>query len=131
MKRALKEILGILPWQEQEKKHLKAIEFYIANNEIIKVQVGCGPNQLKGWLNTDIIKSFDDVVYLDITQTLPFPSNKIDYITSEHLIEHITFLDGKLFLKECLRVLKPNGKVRITTPDLSVLLGIYNNSSNV
>ncbi len=31
-------------------------------------------------------------------------------------------------LEECRRVLKPNGVLRIATPDLAVILNLYNNS---
>lgn len=125
LKQFIKNILKIIPWQQDKALQTKTINTYINDNQIRKVQFGCGPNQLKGWLNTDIVKSFDEVVFLDITEKFPFPSNAIDFMTSEHLIEHINFKQAKFFLSECLRTLKPNGVLRITTPDLTNIINLY------
>jgi len=40
------------------------------------------------------------------------------------MIEHIPWHDGLFMLRECRRVLKPDGTIRIATPDLRVLLGL-------
>ncbi len=47
---------------------------------------------------------------------LPFPDNSFDVVTSFQFIEHIHL--RKEFTKECLRVVKPGGKVLITTPNI-------------
>src|SRR3954464_7299440 len=47
---------------------------------------------------------------------LPFPDNSFDVVTSFQFIEHIH--GRKEFTKECLRVVKPGGKVLITTPNI-------------
>lgn len=114
-----------MPWQQDKNLQKKQIHAYLRDHSIRKLQFGCGPNELLGWLNTDIVKCFDDVVYLDITGSFPLPSNSIDFMTSEHLIEHINFDQAIFFLSECIRTLKPNGVIRITTPDLAKLLSIY------
>ena len=122
-------MLGIIPWQENTALHRKKIAKYLQRNDIKKIQFGCGPNFLQGWLNTDIYKGSDEVVYLDITRELAIPPNSFHYITSEHLIEHITFDQAKVFLKECFRILKKDGVIRIVTPDLQTILNLYNNTT--
>jgi predicted SAM-dependent methyltransferase len=48
---------------------------------------------------------------------LEFEDNTFDFIFSEHFLEHL-FLDEAIeLLKECYRILKPNGVVRIVVPD--------------
>ena len=47
---------------------------------------------------------------------LPFEDNSFDMVTAFQFIEHIHA--RKEFMKECLRVLKPGGKVMITTPNV-------------
>src|SRR5215210_751186 len=47
---------------------------------------------------------------------LPFPDNSFDVVTSFQFIEHIH--QRQEFTKECLRVVKPGGKVLITTPNI-------------
>lgn len=56
----------------------------------------------------------------DVTQGLPFQNNEVDGVYSEHFIEHLSQTDGIGFLRECRRILKPGGTIRIATPDLEV-----------
>ena len=46
---------------------------------------------------------------------MPFIDNSFDAISAQEIIEHLS--DTEAFLKECIRVLKSNGKLFITTPD--------------
>lgn len=47
---------------------------------------------------------------------LPFEDNSFDVITAFQFIEHIEKRND--FLKDCIRVLKPGGKVLVTTPNI-------------
>jgi predicted SAM-dependent methyltransferase len=40
------------------------------------------------------------------------------------MIEHVPYDGGKSLVGECLRVLKPGGKLRISTPDLDRILAL-------
>ena len=92
----------------------------------MKLHLGCGRNYLDGWINTDIdSKRYKLDQRLDITENFPFENNTISYIFSEHVIEHISYKDGKFMLEECYRIMKPNGKIRISTPDLKFLIEFY------
>jgi predicted SAM-dependent methyltransferase len=101
------------------------IASYLNVHPVKKLQLGASNNVLDGWLNTDIFPNHDSVVYLDATKHLPFDDNTFDYIVAEHMIEHIEYQMAQVMLGECFRVLKPGGRVRFATPDLSVLLGLY------
>jgi len=102
-----------------------------------KLHLGCGRNILDGWINTDfdLVKFPSGPKHLDVTNKFSIrekrkddiiiDDNSIDYIFSEHLIEHLTYQEGKFMLEECFRVLKVGGKVRISTPDLKFLIDIY------
>ena len=94
-----------------------------------KLHLGCGYHFLDGWINTDInhkIQQFHPMLkYLDVTKTFPYQNREIDYIFTEHLIEHINFTSGRNMLRECYRVLKVGGKIRICTPDLAFLIDLY------
>ncbi len=91
-----------------------------------KLHLGCGRNYLRGWINTDInSKKFQLDQELDITKNFPFENNTISYIFSEHVIEHMDYKEGKFMLEECYRVMRPNGKIRISTPDLKFLIKLY------
>lgn len=97
---------------------------YLSNASIRKLHVGSGPRCLPGWLNTDIAPSAG-VMQMDATRPFPFVDAEFDYIFTEHMIEHIPFDDATYMLRECYRVLKQGGAIRVTTPDLASLVGLY------
>lgn len=90
-----------------------------------KLQLGTSDNILKGWLNTDLVPVDRSVVYLDATSKFPIADNLFDYVMAEHMIEHIEYKAAENMLRECFRVLKPGGRVRLPTPDLDVLLALH------
>jgi predicted SAM-dependent methyltransferase len=73
----------------------------------------CGTNILDGWKNMD--------KEVDIRLPLPFPSNSVSFIFIEHGIEHVEQILAFRFLKECHRILKPEGRIRIAFPDIRVV----------
>ena len=77
-----------------------------------KLHLGCGPNRLPGWFNTDLKADGEYVFRLDATKPFPFPSNSFEEIFTEHMIEHIPYTKALSMLKECYRVLQPGGKLR-------------------
>ena len=64
-------------------------------------------------------------MYLDVRRPFFFTDETFDYVFSEHMIEHVSFHHGLNMLAECGRVLKPSGKIRISTPDLNFLINLY------
>ena len=93
-----------------------------------KLQIGSGTNILDGWFNVDIFPVHPNQYYVDSTQGLPFDDATFDYVFSEHMIEHITYLQGRAMLLECFRVTKPGGRIRIATPDLRKIASLYSMS---
>ncbi|MFA6636943.1 MAG: methyltransferase domain-containing protein [Candidatus Omnitrophota bacterium] len=91
-----------------------------------KLHVGCGENNINGWINADLQSNIADIE-LDARKTFPFRKNSISYIYNEHFIEHLTKNEGVFFLSECYRILKPNGILRISTPNLRWLAMRYLN----
>ena len=98
---------------------------YFSTFEVRKLQIGSGNNIIDGWLNSDFLPYSHNVLHLDATKKFPFANDTFDYIFSEHMIEHVTYSDGMAMLNECHRVLRNNGTIRITTPDLQFLIDIY------
>ena len=93
---------------------------------MIKLHLGCGRNLLDGWINTDFnTAKFRGSDFLDVTEKYPYDDNSVDYVFSEHMIEHISYQDGKFMIEESFRVLKSGGKIRISTPDLKFLINLY------
>lgn len=84
------------------------------------VNIGCGPVYLKStqWLNLDYISNSDFVFGCNLSRPLPLPSNKYELVYSSHLLEHLNYDQAIAHLKECYRILKPGGILRLSTPDL-------------
>lgn len=101
------------------------IAAYLKTVKEPKLHLGCGENLLPGWLNTDFFPDNPAVVHLDLTEPFPITSASVDLVFSEHVIEHLPLAGGINMLREANRVLKPGGRIRISTPSLPTLLAIY------
>lgn len=103
------------------------VKRYLREHRISKLQLGSGQNLLPGWLNTD--KSVPDnwagAIYIDVRERFPLPDESMDYVYSEHLFEHLNFIQAKNMLKECYRVMKPGGVIRLALPHIEFLLDLY------
>lgn len=95
--------------------------------DVIGLNLGCGPNILEGWRNTDIEPIDKRVEYLDASKPFPIEDESLAFIFSEHMFEHLSYQDGKNMLRECYRVLKPNGVLRLSLPTLDFLVNLFIN----
>jgi predicted SAM-dependent methyltransferase len=128
--RDLRKIPILIKILSNQANHDRRIKSYLESNKIKKLHLGAGTTPLHGWLNTDIDIKLDNIVYLDATRVFPFDDNTFDYIFTEHMIEHITWHKALFMLKECMRILKPRGIMRIATPDLEMFIGLYLQNDN-
>jgi predicted SAM-dependent methyltransferase len=103
------------------------IKRYLRASRVRRLQLGTSNSLIPGWLNTDLLPNSSEVVYLDATRRFPFKDDTFDYVYSEHMIEHIEYDSALFMLRECFRVLRPGGKIRMSTPDLRVLAGLLSN----
>lgn len=93
------------------------IRRWSAASEARILNLGGGSNCIAGCLTVDIDPRAD--AYVDVTKPLPFEDESVDAILCEEVIEHVSRIQGKLLLDECLRILVPGGILRLTTPDLN------------
>ena len=68
------------------------------------------------------------IILWDLRKGIPFNDNTFDVVYHSHLLEHIDEENAPVFLKECFRVLKPNGIIRIAVPDLQSIINRYNSA---
>ena len=90
---------------------------------MLKVNLGSGTYKLDGWLNVDVADDPDLVA--DLTQPLPFATASVDFIHTEDFVAALTLPQMHDFLRECRRVLKPTGVMRLLTPDLEKFARSY------
>jgi predicted SAM-dependent methyltransferase len=101
---------------------------YLASTSEPCLQIGSGPLTRSGWLNSDLIAGD---IHLDLNGRLPLSSESFSYVFGEHVIEHLSERSALALLVEIHRILKPEGVLRLVTPDLRKLIGIYEDRSPV
>lgn len=82
-----------------------------------------------GWTNIDVLDHLvpfaqgNGYIYkkCDVREGLPYSTTTVDLIFAHHVLEHFTYREGLAFLRECRRVIKLGGVVRIVVPDAFVL----------
>ncbi len=72
------------------------------------------------WLNAGTLR-FEQ---LDLRKGFPdYPDGSVDAIYGGQMIEHLQpHTEAMAFLLECHRMLRPGGRIRLTTPDLAWLI---------
>jgi SAM-dependent methyltransferase len=106
------------------------ISAYYARHPMIKLNIGCGQTVREGWLNIDIDPRLSGAVYMDATRPLPLRDGSVDLIYSEHMIEHVPLGPALAMLRELHRVLRPEGMVRIATPDMDNIVRLKSDPLN-
>ncbi len=84
------------------------------------INLACGGKLCRepGWINGDHDPSAKDVIKINLLRPFPFPDNTFDVIYHSQFIEHLPHEKALAFMRECYRILKPNGVLRVVTPDL-------------
>lgn len=117
----------------EQKQHGIAIgQMVDATNTSIQLNIGSFLDMYYGWTNVDIIDlsawaahngyrfSFADMRKLSMWQ-----DNSVALINCSHMLEHLTRAEGMVFLRECNRILKDGGIMRIGVPDARTICHAY------
>jgi len=93
----------------------------------MKINLGCGKDIKSGFVNVDFEKRDNALVdhVADLSKKIPFEDSSVEFIYSSHLIEHLDWVDGGNFIKECFRCLKHDGKIRVLLPDYRKIFKAY------
>lgn len=89
------------------------------------LNIGCGSRFHPAWTNVDFAQTDTNVLAVDIIKGIPFPDQSFDVVYHSHLLEHLPKPAARNFLKECYRVLRPKGILRIAVPDLEAIVNNY------
>ena len=91
----------------------------------MKISLGSGGVRFPGWLHVDADLQWQPDVVADLSQPLPFADDDADFLQSEDFIGQLSFAQAREHLRDCHRVLKRGGVLRLLTPDLAVLVDHY------
>jgi len=89
------------------------------------INLGCGSRCHPAWINIDIAPCGPGVIAHDLSRGIPLADNSCDVVYHSHLVEHLRPEDALRFMKECYRVLKAGGILRVATPDLERICRLY------
>jgi predicted SAM-dependent methyltransferase len=89
------------------------------------LNLGCGSRFRDGWVNVNFTSTGKDVIAADLGKGIPFPDDYFDAVYHSHLLEHISKSDAPFFMKECHRVLRKGGVIRVVVPDLEAIVKQY------
>jgi hypothetical protein len=89
------------------------------------VNLGCGARFHPDWENVDDVPAGAGIRAWDLRQGVPYSSDSFDVVYHSHVLEHFSKADASVFLRECLRVLKPSGVLRVVVPDLENIARSY------
>ena len=109
----------------------------------LKLNIGCGTSGIEGWVNIDNSPTIllsrlplgrqifrtprwpPDVRRMDVRKRIPFPDSSVSCIYSSHTFEHFTYEESQAVARECFRVLRAGGVLRIVVPDLAISVREY------
>ena len=91
----------------------------------VKINLGSGHWKLPGWVNVDIDFESRPEVLADLSAPLPFRASVADFMHTEDFLDQLDLQGARRFLRECHRILKPGGVIRILTPDVEKLARMY------
>lgn len=92
---------------------------------MLKLHLGCFHKKIYGFTNVDIRPEVNPDVVDDCFKLEKFEKESCDLIFSSHMLEHANRKEAMEGLKRWFDVLKPNGKLYISVPDLERVFGHY------
>jgi len=90
-----------------------------------RLNCGCGPSAVSGWLNTDVIDAPGIDLRCDLRTGLPLRAGTMEYAVAMHVLQDLAWPDIPPTLAELHRVLQPGGVLRLGLPDLERALEAY------
>lgn len=81
-----------------------------------RLDLGCGFGKRDGFIGIDCDSRVKPDVVCDLTKGIPYPDNSTDEIWCSHFYEHLNLPDGRVLIREILRVCRPGAMVTIKVP---------------
>ena len=82
------------------------------------LNLGCGTTFHQDWHNIDFVSTSKYVQPYNLLKGIPCNNESKTVVYHSHVLEHFSKTDAVKFIKECHRVLKQEGVIRIAIPNL-------------
>ncbi len=114
----LKQVLQRAGKQLIELTQGKPESHFNSGKDIQLLNLGCGARFHQDWTNIDLFSRHPKVLSHNLKYPLPFPNESFDAVYHSHVLEHLPRHQAAPFVKECFRVLKHDGIIRVVVPNL-------------
>lgn len=84
----------------------------------IRLNLGAGTTAIPGFIPVDAKFGHD-------VRRLPYPADSVDEIYASHVLEHVPLADVLPTLREWVRVLRPQGRLRVSVPNFRYIVDAY------
>jgi SAM-dependent methyltransferase len=95
-----------------------------ANGDRTLLNLGCGTDPHPAFVNVDIVAG-PGIIAHDLRLGIPFPDATYDLVYHSTMLSHLRPADAFSLTRECYRVLKPEGVLRVVTEDLEQMCQTY------
>lgn len=82
----------------------------------MNLNLGAGNQHIPGFASVDLAGA--DYLHDLSRQPWPFANASVGAIVASHILEHFDKRDGRLFLRECYRILQSGGILALAVPDM-------------
>ena len=98
---------------------------------MLKLNLACGSDTKENFINVDKWNRNEKInLICDLPKEFPFEQESIDYIYCSHFLEHLNWLEGRRFLRNCYNCLKHDSKLRLVLPDYKKIFRKYLENDN-
>jgi predicted SAM-dependent methyltransferase len=99
----------------------------LRNQRDLQINIGNGSLKHGNWINVDCRPSMqDEDLVFDLRRRWPFKSQSVSHIFAEHVFEHFSYPENiEHVMRECHRVLRAEGTLRLIVPDAERYLEAY------
>lgn len=94
----------------------------MAKKTLLKLNLGCGTDHRKGWVNIDAVAEVKPDLIHDLHKPLPFPDRSTQHVLAQDILEHFTKEDVQRVIAEIARVLEVGGTVEVRVPNIDDII---------
>lgn len=89
----------------------------------MRLNLGAGPYVVPGYTSVDLAGA---AICHDLrVRPWPFADGSVEAILASHVLEHFDKAEGRLFLRECYRVLARGGVLALAVPDMDRFIAAH------
>lgn len=101
------------------------------NNKLIKLNLGCGSDYKKGYINVDIRNNIGADLVHDINTPFTLKGNIVSEVVAQDIFEHLTIEQQTSLLAELFRLMTYRGKLFVRIPNNEAIWKKFSNDPDV